>query len=968
LTGPSELAPPRRLFLVDAMGLLFRAHFAFVGRPMTTSAGLPVGALFGFINALLAILRDEDGRFVAVAFDSAGPTFRHERFPEYKAHRPPAPPELLAQIPYLRRFVEALGVARLEQPGLEADDLIGSLAVHCTGLGWQAVIVSADKDFMQLIGPGVRQFVPPRGSEPARWVDAQDVRAKCGVTPAQFIDYQALTGDAVDNIPGVKGIGPKTAASLLQAYGSLDEIYAHLDSVTPAGLQRRLAEGRASAQLSRELVTIRIDVCAADPEDFRVPDPAGREELRGLLRELEFRRLEQRIFASGGPASAPAPLAAPQRRASVRGEGRAVQGSLLDQVSPPASGAVQDAPGVAAGAGESAPPVTATATPIVVADGWGSDYLQISDPRELRAFLTEHAGGAGALAIDTETSGLDPRRSALVGISLAWLPGRAAYIPIGHRRGPVVALDEVRALLAPLLEDESSEKLGQNLGFDMQVLQRHGLAMRGALRDTMLASYVRDPEARHGLDDLTWEFLAHRKIPTTALIGKGRAQVGMDELTPEQVAGYACEDVDAVVRIWPLLRSRVCNASGWRLFEEVEMPLVPVLVAMETRGIALDALVLAGLGEKLEVEMRVRISEIHRLAGRVFNVDSPKQLQEILYADLKLAPGRRTKTGFSTDQDVLQELAAAHPLPREVLEYRMLAKLRGTYVEALPRMRDPQTGRVHTQFHQAVTATGRLSSSDPNLQNIPVRSPLGREIRKAFVAPPGRVLLSADYSQVELRVLAHLSQDPDLLAAFAQGADIHRATAARVYGVTDAEVTAQMRGRAKTVNFGLIYGMGAPRLAVQLGIPVKEAGEFIRAYFEKLPGMKRYVEGCIARARELGYAETLLGRRRYLPALALGPGRERAAAERMALNTTIQGSAADLIKAAMVRLHARLEEHHPSAHMLLQVHDELVLEVAASELEAVTRVVRETMESVMTLRAPLRVDCGHGANWYEAHV
>jgi DNA polymerase-1 len=442
----------------------------------------------------------------------------------------------------------------------------------------------------------------------------------------------------------------------------------------------------------------------------------------------------------------------------------------------------------------------------------------------------------------------------------------------------------------------------------------------------------------------------------------------MDALTPEQVAGYACEDVDAVVRLWPLLRAQLETVCGSRLFEDVEMPLVPVLVAMETRGITLDERVLSGLGAKLEIEMRSRVAQIHRLAGRVFNVDSPKQLQEILYVDLKLAPRRRTKTGFSTDQDVLQELAAEHPLPREVLEYRLLAKLRGTYVEALPRMRDPQSGRVHTQFHQAVTATGRLSSSDPNLQNIPVRSRLGREIRKAFVAPPGHVLLSADYSQVELRVLAHLSEDPYLLAAFAQGADIHRATAARVYGVADAEVTAQMRGRAKTVNFGIIYGMGAPRLAAQLGIPIKEAGEFIRAYFEKLPGMKQYVDGCIARARELGYAQTLLGRRRYLPALALAPGRDRAAAERMALNTTIQGSAADLIKAAMVRLHARLCERHPAAHLLLQVHDELVLELPVCDLDAVTRVVRETMESVVTLRAPLRVDCGHGASWYEAHV
>jgi DNA polymerase I len=912
---------PKRVFLVDAMGLLYRAHFAFVSRPLTTTTGTPVGALFGFVSALLGLIRDEGARFVAVVLDSAGPTFRHERFPAYKAHRPPLPAELAVQIPYLPRLAEAMGLATVAREGVEADDLIGSLACDAVAAGWEAVIVSADKDFAQLLGPGLRQFVPARGREPAHWVDAAEVEAKWGVTPAQFSDFLALTGDASDNIPGVTGIGPKTAAGLLRAHGSLDGVYASLADVTPEAVRRKLETGREAAFLSRELAEIRRDLAPADPASFAVADPARREAFRALLRELEFRSLEQRLF--GAPRAAE-------------------QGSLLEA-----------APAAAEGE---------------VADGWGAGYRTVTSASGLAEVLARAARAGGPLALDTETSGLDPRRDALVGISLAWAPGEAAYLPIGHAEGPKLDLAAVRETLGARLADPAQETIGQNLLFDLTVLERHGLPVRGTLRDTMIASYVIDPEARHGLDDLAQGWLGHRMIPIEELLGAGRSQRSMESVPAARVAPYACEDADATLRLWEPLARRLREAGGWPLFSEVEMPLVPVLLDMQTSGIALDLSVLEAMRLTLEGEMARVEAEITRLAGEPFNVNSPRQLETVLFDRLKLTARRKTKTGRSTDQEVLEALAAEHPLPRAVLEYRQLAKLKSTYVEALPRMVDPRTGRVHTRFHQTVTATGRLSSSDPNLQNIPIRTPQGREIRKAFVAAPDRLFVSGDYSQIDLRVMAHLSGDAYLCEAFRADRDIHRATAARIFGVDEGAVTPLMRGRAKTINFGVLYGMGAPRLARELGIGQKEAAGFIAEYFARLPGVKTYVEACLERARRLGYAETLLGRRRRLPDLASRHGRERAAAERMALNTTVQGTSADLIKVAMVRLHAALARAHPQARLLLQVHDELLLEVPEAEVTAVTAVVRREMESVLELRVPLRAGTGSGRTWFDAHA
>ncbi len=972
-----------RLFLVDASALLYRAHFAFLRRPLTTSSGQHVGALFGFASTLLALLRDERARYVGMVFDPPGPTFRHELFPAYKANRPEMPPELSEQFPLAHRLIRALAWEPIVREGYEADDVIGSMAARATAGGWRTVIVSGDKDFGQLIDDRIVQYVPSRSREPAQWVGPEQVQEKWGVAPAQFTDFLALTGDSSDNVPGVRGIGPKTAAKLLGDYGSLEGIYEQLKEVTPAGVRKKLEAGHEDALLSRRLVRIRTDLEVTPPEALEVPDPAEQTALRDFFAEMEFDALNERLFGAGGAATGRGAtvgrglaggrgptvgrgLAGGQRQLSF--EARPAGGTGPERESEPESKPGRES--MPESKPEFKPESEQSRDPLTVGDGWDAAYRLIDSPESLRAAVSAFPRGgsdAPALAIDTETDGRVPLTAALVGLSFGWEPGRAWYVPVGHREGTRVSLEAVRETLGSLLADETVTKAGQNLKFDLHILRRHGLPVAGPLWDTMVASYVRDPQARHGLDVLAHEFLDHEMIPIRVLIGSGRQQVTMDTLSPEKVAPYACEDADAVVRLMPRLARTLEDIGARELFLELEMPLLPVLVAMEAAGIWLDRQMLSSMRHQLEAEQRRLEQEIHRLAGGPFNINSPKQLQVVLFETLKLPVKRKTKTGFSTDQEVLEELAIEHALPRKILEYRQLSKLHGTYVEALPRMVSEETGRIHASFHQTVTATGRLSSSDPNLQNIPIRTPMGRRVREAFAAPPGRVLLAADYSQIELRLLAHLSGDAYLTDAFRKGADIHRATAARVFGVDEQAVDPGMRTRAKTVNFGVLYGMGAQRLAREQGIPVKEASAFIADYFAKLPGVKAYIDQCVETARSRGYAETLLGRRRYLPGLQSGHHGDRAAAERMAVNTPVQGSAADLIKRAMVRLHARLANEHPEAVILLQVHDELVLELPEEALDAVTAVVAEEMGSVARLAVPLVVDSGAGRTWYEAH-
>ncbi len=890
-----------RIYLFDGSALVYRSHFAFARNPLVTSSGQNVSAVFGFAQALFSVLAERKARFAAVAFDLAAPTFRHVRFAAYKAKRPPIPDDLVAQLPVVRALIEATGVRILEQEGVEADDLIASLAVAFVGMGHEAVIVSADKDFNQLIGPRILQLIPPRAREPAVLLGSEEVAEKWGVPPERVLDVLALMGDAVDNVPGVAGIGEKTAVDLIRQYGDIDSLFARLDDLPRAAVREKLLANRENAFLSRELIQLKTDLFpSVDPGAYLVPDFRERPELLEVLQRLEFRRMIESLGLR------------PRRE-------------------------------------------------------WTAVYEAVTDCRRLREIADAFPGNA-PLAIDTETDSLDARRARAVGISLAWEPGVAYYVPVGHAAGPNIPLEDLRACLGPLLSDGAIEKVGQNMKYDLHVLRGIGLALGGPLFDTMLASYLLDPDRPHDLDSLTLEMLGHRKIPTTDLIGSGKRQTTMALLAVERVRDYAAEDADAALKLRGVLLNALRERGQEALFREIEAPLLPVLVAMERTGVHVDVAQLGTFGGELESELSRQAGEVFRLAGMSFNLNSPAQLGEVLFGRLKLARGRKTKTGYSTDSEVLEDLALEQPIARAVLEYRQTMKLKSTYVDTLPRLVDPMTGRIHARFNQTVAATGRLSSSDPNLQNIPVRTAQGRRIRRAFVPQnPGEILLSADYSQIELRILAHLSGDEGLRAAFRAGEDIHRATAARIFDVSPEQVDPGMRARAKTVNFGVLYGMGPSRLSRELSIPLAEARRFIEQYFAKMPSVRQYLEENLERARRDGYVTTILGRRRYLPALTLNDQRARAQAERVAANTPIQGSAADLIKKAMIRIHADLPARGLVTKMILQVHDELLFEGPEVEREEVEWLVRSAMTGASELAVPLEVAIGWGRSWDEAH-
>jgi DNA polymerase I len=974
-----------RVFLVDGTALVYRAHFAFLGNQMATR-GEPMSAVFGFANALVQLLQQEKPEFLAVAFDLAGPTFRHERYPDYKAHRPPMPEELVAQLPKARRLAGAVGARVLEREGVEADDLIGTMARRAAQAGHETVIVSADKDFMQLVGPGIRQWIPPARGGSGEWIDPVAVRARWGVDPDGMIDLFALMGDASDNVPGVKGIGPKTAADLIGRFGSLDGVYLHLGEVEKKAVRANLERDRENAYLSRELVTIRTDLespCSLD--DLRIsPFPPAPPALLSLLEEYEFRQLRRRLGEPAATAPAPAGDAS----------GRKIE-------STDASPAANPAAAVTAG------------------DAWSGRYQVVASLEELGRLLGKWRDAGLPLAMDTETMGLDARRDAIVGLGLGWEPGAAYYLPLGHTGGANLPWSGVAARLGPILADPKVTLVGQNLKFDLHVLGSLGLETGCILRDTLLAAYLDDPDELHNLDALSLRFLGHAKIPTTELIGSGKTQGTMDHVPVEKVADYCGEDVDAALRLYRVFEARLQAAGLQRVWTELECPLVRTLLRMEQVGVHVDTAMLGALSVGMAADLRRLEQEIQAAAGGEFNVNSPRQLDTVLFDRLGLPTRKKTKTGRSTDQSVLEELASLHPVPRLVLEYRELAKLKGTYLDAMPGRVDPRTGRIHASFNQAVAATGRLSSSDPNLQNIPVRTERGRGLRRAFTAAPGWILLSADYSQIELRILAHLSRDPGLIEAFFNGIDVHTATAARIFGVPPAAVDPSMRARAKTINFGVIYGMGATRLARVLSIPFAEARAFIDAYFLKMPGVRSFQEETMARARRDGLVRTITGRRRFLRGISGGDARIRAQAERMAINTPIQGSAADLVKQAMLEVERRLSASGLRARMILQVHDELLLEVPEAEASAAADLLREAMEgadrklllavgqqgvlprdagpaapsprgsrrapdappglftsvsaeaaaaSADRLAVPLRVDLGRGANWDDAHA
>ncbi len=929
-TAP-ETGGAKELLLVDGSALLYRSHFAFARNPLKNSKGEVTSAAFGYLNTLLPLLDERRPAHIAVVFDSRGPTFRHREYPEYKAHRPSMPEDLVTQIPKIRELLRLLGIPIVEQEGVEADDILGTLAVEAARDGRAVWILTSDKDFYQIVSDKIRLLSPRGRGESVEVIDRAGVRARFGVDPEQMVDLLALMGDAVDNVPGVPGVGEKTAAQLIAAHGSLEAIYRSLDCVPRASLREKIRDNEGKARLSQRLVTIRTDL----PLDFRWQEleraPADLPELVRTLGELEFRGLRNR-FKAEQEAAEPTELFP---EFSVSAETRV--------------------PAAAVVLAPERPPL--------------GDYQVVRTPEALRALRDALAGAKDYVAFDTETTSLNPLEADLVGISVALEPGRAFYLPVGHHEGGNLSPDHVREALRPFFADPGKKRVAQNAKFDWHVLHRFGILVHDVLLDTMLAAYLLDPDRPKNIDYLARTRLGVEKIPTQSLIGVGRDQITMAAVSIERIAEYCCEDSDVCLRLAPLLAQELDRSGLLPLFRDVEMPLLGVLVRMERAGVKIDVPALNAMSRSLGDELAKLEAGIQEAAGVPFNVSSPRQVAEILFDRLKLPKGRRTKDGYSTDVEVLESLAPHHPLPGLLLQHRQYQKLKSTYADALPRFVNPGTGRVHATFHQTVASTGRLSASDPSLQNIPIRSEEGRAIRRAFIAErEDGLLVSFDYSQIELRLMAHLSSDPVLTEAFRSGGDVHRTTAARLFGVAPEEVTQAQRSQAKIVNFGILYGMGPVRLARELNLSRALATAFIEEYRRTLSGVASYLDQMLELARERGYAETILKRRWPLPALH-EDGARKAEAERVAVNMPIQGSAADLIKVAMVRIDALLRER-PSmnSRLILQVHDELLFETTEEELEELCALVTKVMEGAIPLRVPLVVHVGHGKSWADAHA
>ncbi|HPF15160.1 MAG TPA: DNA polymerase I, partial [Planctomycetota bacterium] len=869
---------------------------------------------YGFTMTLRRILEQEKPERIAVALDAKGPTFRHEQFAEYKATREKAPEELIDQLDWIRAVVEAHGIPLFEVPGYEADDVIGTLALEGAREGYEVEIVTGDKDFMQLVSDRIRLYNVFKKGVDLEIQGIEAVREKFGTTPDHVVDVLALMGDASDNVPGVKGIGEKGAIALIEEFGSVHGLLEHLDEVRGKN-RERIAEQRDMLLLSLELVTIHTNVPLKHSiAELPAPKPDSKA-LSDLFHKLDFRSLADKVRSVGVPEA------------------------QVDR-----------------------------------------DYVTVRDAQGLAA-MEKELRQAGRFSVDTETTGLSPLEVSLVGVSLSAKPGRAFYVPFNAtppvlEGGTSALLDALR----PLLSDPGLERIGQNYKYDALVLHSHGIDMPPPAFDTMVASFtVAGADRRHNLDALALHYFNIQKIPTSELIGTGKKQITMAEVMVEQVAEYACEDADVTFRLFEVLSKEVEEGGFHSLYYDLELPLVPVLQRMEQRGIRLDTQVLADLGQELIRDMEAAEADVRRLAGVPdLNLNSPKALGVVLFENLEIqkqagvARPKKTKTGWSTDQGTLTQFYSDVEIVQRLLEFREVAKLRSTYVEALPRYVNPRTGRVHCHFSQVSAATGRLASSDPNLQNIPVRSARGRRLRQAFVPRPADdqgewVLLAADYSQVELRVMAHLSGDPGLTQAFAEGRDIHAATAATIFEIDPSEVDRERRSQAKAINFGLLYGMGAQRLARETGLSVAEAKQFMERYFEAFPKVRSWIDGLLEEARKNGYVETLFGRKRFLPELTSNNQRMAAMAQNVAVNTPVQGTAADIIKRAMIDLDERLRLAKSPALPLLQVHDELLLEVPLRALEETREIVRDCMENAVQLDVPLVVDFGHGKNWLEAH-
>lgn len=914
-----------KLFLLDAYALIYRSYFAFIKNPRINSKGMNTSASFGFMNILLELLSNENPEHIAVVFDVNKPTFRHEMYKEYKANREIMPEDLRENIPYIRRLIHAMNIPLIEQAGYEADDVIGTLAKRIEKKDIDVFMMTPDKDYGQLVSKNIKMYKPKRFGAGIEILGVDEINKKYGLTkPEQLIDILALWGDSSDNIPGAPGIGEKTASKLIGQYGSIENIYNHIDELK--GKQKQsLEENKEQVFLSKKLATINIEVpIEQDYEDLIKKEP-NEKELDDILSELEFKNIKNRIF--------------PKKPTSTYG-----QQSLFDFAEQP----TED-------------------TEHLTLDKTKTDYRLILTKADCET-LADELKNQKSFSFDTETTSTNALDAKLVGMSFAWKIHTAYYVSI---IGSEMKSEEIVTIFKDILENPDKEIYGQNIKYDLLVMRNHGVEIKGKLFDTMLAHYLIQPEHPHNIDAIAEAFLDYKKIPTDAIIGKkGKSQLNMANLNPENVKDYACEDADVVWQLKPILEEKLNEQKLTDLFYTVEIPLIQVLADMEFYGVTIDSEALNKIAEELRGQIIELEEKIHHLSGVSFNIASPKQLGEVLFEKLKITdkPKRTPTKQYATGEDVLEKLRDKHEIVPAILEYRGLSKLLNTYVEALPKLVNPKTGRIHTSYNQAVTSTGRLSSTNPNLQNIPIRDEQGKIIRKAFIpSDSSHVLIAADYSQIELRIMAHLSNDEAMIEAFQNDQDIHQATAARLFNLSPEEVTKEHRSKAKGVNFGIIYGISAFGLSQNAGISVKEAKLLIDSYFNTYPGVKKFMDEAINQAREHGYAETLLGRRRYLPDIVSVNNTVKSAAERNAINAPIQGSSADMIKIAMVKIHKKIQQSGLKSRMIMQVHDELIIDTHGEEIAQIIDIVRDSMENAIPLKVKAKIDINQGFNWLEAH-
>lgn len=927
----------KKLFLLDAYALIFRSYYAFIKNPRITSRGLNTSAIFGFLLTLEEVLKKQKPSHLAVVFDTPSPTFRHEMYREYKANRDETPEDIKKSVPYIKKLIEAYKIPVIECPGFEADDIIGTLAKKASEKGFITYMMTPDKDFSQLVSDSVFMFKPSRsGNESVIW-GAEDVKREFTVErPDQIIDILALMGDTADNIPGAPGIGPKTAMKLVSEYGSIEELFRNTEKLK-GKLKEIVENNKEQIILSKKLATIDQDVPIAFEEKSLISEIPDKLKLKELFNELEFRTISARILSD---AENNAVLTSPDEKPS---EKELTQGSLFTQ-----------------------PELSIEQTAKATIANTGHTYLFVEDMEMLKETMLL-AGRQKEICIDTETTSINPLESEIVGLSISWERGKGYFIHFPQSRAETM---EKLENIKPLLENPDILKIGQNLKFDIQVLANYGIELKGPVFDTMIAHYLLEPDQRHNMNQLSETYLSYSPVHIEKLIGeKGLNQKNMRSVPLEDLKEYAVEDADITFQLKQVFEPKIVSEGLSELAREIEMPLIHVLAEMERNGVILNMEDLKKITVTLREDILNLEKEIYLLAGTEFNISSPKQLGDILFVRLKLDDKAKvTKTKqFVTNEEILQRLTGRHPVINKVLEYRGLKKLLSTYAEVLPQLVNLKTGRIHTSFNQAVASTGRLSSNNPNLQNIPVRDERGREIRKAFVPAPGHIFFSADYSQIELRLMAHLSKDKSMINDFLSGNDIHSATAAKIFKVDIKDVTREMRGKAKTANFGIIYGISSFGLSERLTISRTEAKDLIDGYFNSYPGVKTYMDSCIIKARGNGFVTTIFGRRRYLPDINSRNQVVRGNAERNAINAPIQGSAADIIKIAMVRIYERIKSGSFKSKMILQVHDELIFEVKENEFDDLKELVLKEMTNAVKLDVPLKVDCGTGRNWLEAH-